>query len=61
MLIEKNLAILFLFAFIFMIIIITIVAYNIYQDSPPQEQLGNTSKLATSINNAKNTVFIPKK
>jgi hypothetical protein len=61
MILEKNLAILFLFAFIFMIMIIVVIAYNVYHDSPPVEQLPNTSKLSSSINSAKNTVFIPKK
>lgn len=44
-----------------MIMIIVVIAYNVYHDSPPVEQLPNTSKLSSSINSAKNTVFIPKK
>jgi hypothetical protein len=43
MLIEKNLAILFLFAFIFSLMIIFVIAYNVYYDSPPPEQLSQTS------------------
>jgi hypothetical protein len=36
MLIDSKLAILFMFAFLFTLFIILVVAYNLYQSTPPQ-------------------------
>jgi hypothetical protein len=36
MLIDTKLAILFMFAFLFTLFVIFVIAYNLYQNTPPQ-------------------------